>query len=94
MTYSSPLEALENTYALRILSVLIKKGPMFRSILYTTISKSTGAPRNRVDELIELGILEEKVSEVAPYSKTVSLTPLGRRVAEKVAEIEEILKGG
>ncbi|MDH7509376.1 MAG: hypothetical protein QHH00_08330 [Methanomassiliicoccales archaeon] len=92
MIYTSPLEILENTYALRILVVLKRKGPLFRSILYNLISKSTGAPRIRVDELIEAGLLEEKISTVPPFTKTVSLTEKGKKVAEKVAEIEEILR--
>jgi len=77
---------------LRIIAVLKRKGPMFRSILYNTISKSTGAPRARVDDLIKIGILEEKVSETAPLSKTVYLTEKGKKVAEKVIEIEEMLR--
>lgn len=77
---------------MRIIAVLKRKGPMFRSILYNTISKSTGAPRSRVDDLIRIGILEEKLSETAPFSKTVSLTEKGHRIAEKVVEIEEILR--
>jgi len=67
---------------------------MFRSILYNKISKSTIPLVRRVEELKSLGLIHEELSEFAPLSKTVSLTEKGRRVAEKVAEIEEILREG
>ena len=93
MTRESPLSELEATYALRILATLHKEGKMFRSILYNKVSKSTKAPQLRVDTLIQIGLIDEAVSELAPFSKTVSLTEKGRKVAEKVAEIEEVLMG-
>jgi len=47
---------------------------------------------HRVIELEKLDLIAEEVSDFPPLTKTVSLTEKGRRVAEKVAEIEEILR--
>jgi len=65
---------------------------MFRSILYNKVSKSTTTPMQRVNRLIEIGLLEETLSDFPPVSKTISLSEKGRKVAEKVAEIEELLE--
>lgn len=66
---------------------------MFRSILYNKVSKSTTTPMQRVNRLIEVGLLKETVSEFPPVSKTISLTDKGREVAKRVAEIEELIEG-
>ena len=87
----SNLALMENVYTLRILAVLYKDGPVFRSILYNKVSKSTVAPKARVDELLEAGLLTEEVSQFPPLSKRIGLTPKGRKIAELVAEMEKIL---
>ena len=65
---------------------------MFRSTLYTRVAKGTNTARYRVDELLEAGLLTEEVSQFPPLSKRIGLTEKGRRVAEHVAAIEEILR--
>lgn len=89
----SNLALLENVYSLRILAVLFNEGPMFRSILYNKVSKSTVAPKARVDELLEAGLLTEDVSQFPPLSKRIGLTEKGRKVAELVVEMEKVLEG-
>lgn len=91
-TENSNLGVLESVYAMRILALLLKDGPTFRSILYQRVSRSTNSPKSRVDELIEAGLLTEDVSQFPPLSKCIGLTDKGRRVAEHVAEIERILE--
>lgn len=91
-TENSNLAVLESVYAMRILALLLKEGPTFRSILYQRVSRSTNSPKARVDELLEAGLLTEEVSQFPPLSKRIGLTEKGRRVAEKIAEIERILE--
>lgn len=88
----SNLALLENVYSLRILAVLFNEGPMFRSILYNKVSKSTVAPKARVDELLEAGLLTEDVSQFPLLSKRIGLTEKGRKVAELVVEMEKVLE--
>ena len=88
---NSKLEVIENIYSLRILALLFREGSMFRSIIYNRVSKSTNAPKARIDSLLEAGLLTEDVSQFPPLSKRIGLTDKGRRVAEHVAAIEQIL---
>lgn len=78
--------------AMRILLVLLREGDMFRSILYNRVAKGVNTARFRVDELLEAGLLTEEVSQFPPLSKRIGLTEKGRKVAEHVAEIEQILE--
>jgi len=91
-TENSNIAVLESVYAMRILAILLRDGPTFRSILYQKVSKSTNSPKARVDELLEAGLLTEDVSQFPPLSKRIGLTEKGRRVAELVAEMERILE--
>lgn len=86
------MSKLESTMAMRILLVLLREGDMFRSILYNRVAKGVNTARFRVDELLEAGLLTEEVSQFPPLSKRIGLTEKGRRVAEKIAEIERILE--
>jgi len=90
-TAKSPLNYLEHPYSLRILTTIYREGKILRSILYNKLSKSITPLVRRVNELIELGLIHEELSEFAPISKTLSLTEKGKKVAERVIEIEEIL---
>ncbi|NLK26221.1 MAG: hypothetical protein GX307_06585 [Euryarchaeota archaeon] len=85
------LTILEQKHALRLLSCLYTNGGSKRTYLYDAISKTTTAPMKRVNELIDLGLIEETVQEDAPFSKHVELTGEGRLVAEFIIEIEKIL---
>lgn len=82
---------MEDTYALRILVYLFKNGPTFKSVLYSSVSKTITAPKLRVETLVEMGLLSEVVSKHPPYTKTIDLTPKGRKIAEKLVEIEKML---
>lgn len=85
------LAVLEQLYALRIVVTLLKDGPMFKSVLYSKLSKSTNAPQSRVKDLVAAGLIKEKRSRFAPYSITLELTEKGKKVAELVTRIEKLL---
>jgi len=86
------ISSLEDKYTLQVLLVMLEHGPAPKSIIYQLVSRNIPTVQRRVDSLIDIGLIHEDLMKVPPFTKTVSLTPLGRRVAEKVAEIEEILK--
>lgn len=90
---NSNIGVLESVYAMRILALLLRDGPTFRSIIYQRVSKSTNSPKAHVDELLEAGLLTEDVWQFPPLSKRIGLTEKGRKVAELVAEMEKVLEG-
>ena len=45
----------------------------------------------RVNELIAMGLINETITESAPFTKHVELSEKGRRVAKHVVEIQKIL---
>ncbi len=89
---NSPLSRLEDTYTLRILATLLREGKVYRSVLYTMVSRSTTAPKLRVDALIKMGLVRQTENRFPPYSKTLELTEKGKKVAELVTRIEKILE--
>ena len=66
------------------------------SELKNNIDASNVAIYNATEILKKAGLVHDEYEEHFPRRRLVSLTPLGRKVAEKLAEIEAILaeKGG
>jgi len=85
------LSYLEARHALKLLSCLYANGRFQRTILYSTVSRTTNAPMKRVNELIALGLIKETMTEGAPFTKYVELTEKGKKVAAHVFEIEKTL---
>lgn len=85
------LTGLEQKHALTMLSCLHANGRFQRSILYSSIARTTTAPMKRVNELIAMGLIKETIADGAPFTKHVELTEKGKRVAKHVVEIEKIL---
>lgn len=89
---TSKFSVLERPYAIAILVTILKEGPHLKSVLYARVSRSTNSPKNRVNELVDAGLLTEEISKQSPLSKTIDLTPKGRKIAEKQVEIEKELE--
>ncbi len=85
------LAGLEQRHALRMLSCLYANGRFRRSVLYSSIARTTTAPMKRVNELISMGLIKETITDGAPFTKHVELTDKGKRVAKHIVEIEKIL---
>lgn len=83
--------SLEATHAIKILIILLREGKMIKGVLASYVAKGTVSVQSRVEELIQLGLVIEEREQQRPFRKFVELTPKGRAVAEKLAEIEEIL---
>ena len=82
--------SLEQAHALKILIILAAEGPMSRSVLYGQVISSNRTMKDRVNELMALGLLEDVLIDERPY-RALQLTERGREVAEHVAAIERIL---
>jgi DNA-binding HxlR family transcriptional regulator len=85
------VEILEERHAIRILLLLRKRGPMMRSAFYPLVAKGITTALIRVNMLIDEGLVEERILDKKPFSKTIQLSSKGRTVAENLASVEEVL---
>jgi DNA-binding MarR family transcriptional regulator len=79
------------TPASRILIVLLRNGELLMSDIIVKAKLSRQAVFNNVRDLLEAGLVTEKREEGFPPRRLISLTEKGRKVAEKLEEIEEEL---
>ncbi len=92
MKYSkAKVELLEGTYALRILLTLKREGNISRAILYGMVSKSNRTVMNRLNHLIAAGLVQEFAQQTTPFSRYLTLTESGKRVADCVDSLEKAL---
>jgi len=91
---SSPLTLrdIEELYSLRVLTTLLARKKMYRSLLYQAISKSFRPVMARVNHLVAVGLIKETAPGVPPFYKELELTPKGVEVAKLVVEIEKVLR--
>ena len=75
-----------------ILTLLKQNESIVKGILASKIAKSAGTVIDRIDELQTMGLVIETKEDKRPFRKFVELTPKGREVAERLAEIEDLLK--
>jgi len=86
------IAALEKTYALRILALILEEGPISRTNLYHRMSSSPRTPQDRVKELIELGLLQEVPRPSDPRMRILDLTPKGKRIADLASKMKKEMK--
>lgn len=84
--------SLEATHAIKILIILRNEGKTVKGNLAGYVAKGTVSVQSRVTELSQLGLVVEEQENKKPFRKFVELTPKGRKIAEKLAEIEELLR--
>lgn len=85
-------QILEERLAVAILITMYKEDrQMPRSILYSKVARSAGTTIDRVNEMINAGLIREEIITEKPYTKMVELTPCGREVAKKLVEIEDVI---
>ncbi len=91
------LELLEQTGVLRVLLSVSEKPRYITELVRSSINEGGIASLESIKKtrksLAELGLIIEKIEE-GPRPKTfLVITEKGRRVAEKIAEILQILEG-
>jgi len=85
------LHDLQGDYSFEVLVALLKHGAMNKQVLYMGIANSTGTLGRRVNDLERMGLVS--VDRNNKYNvHNVSLTEKGRKIAEKISEMEDIFK--
>ena len=87
------LELLEQTSACRALVYLLKNN---RSTISEILNKgdfSQTSLYNALRKLRDAGLIQEELEQEFPRRRLISLTEKGKKVAEKLEEIEEELGG-
>lgn len=87
------MEALEQTGSIRIMLLLNNKGGLTLTDIKDNVSCSLSAVYNALRKLKDAGLIEEEFEEDFPRRRLISLTEKGKKVAEKLEEIEEELSG-
>lgn len=85
-------ERLEKTGAIQVLSALFHTNePLMMMELQKKVQCSNETMRSAVEVLLELGLIQQKIEKGPPPRRLTFLTEKGRKVAEKLEEIEQIL---
>lgn len=74
-----------------MLIALNKEGAMAVSEAIRKVGVSQQAVYNALRKLKDAGLIEEKLEEEFPRRRLISLTEKGKRVAEALKKIEEVL---
>ena len=86
------MESLTHTFSIKAMLILLKTG---KRMNLEELSKAMVEPRgsivHAVDALRETGLVAAFERRGEPYEEEVYLTPMGRTVAEKLKEIEELV---
>ena len=84
---------IQRTHATGILTTLLQSEKIYFSELKNIIGKGSSSTINiALNELKTLGLVDEEVEDKFGGRRYIWLTPKGKQVAEKLKEIEEILK--
>lgn len=87
------IKAIQDGHSVRILIYLLNNGRSVRTSVYYQASNSANTAKNKIDHMIDSNLIKEVEEPFPPKRKWVELTDKGRKVAEKLAEIEGILEG-
>jgi len=85
------LEALEQTGSVRIILLLSRRGDVTLTDLRDNVGCSISSIYNALPKLKNAGIIQESLEADFPRRRRISLTAKGKRVAEKLADVERIL---
>ena len=86
------MEVLEQSGSIQILLALGKKGPLTLKELKKRVDASMVSMVTAIPKLEEIGLVEERLEDKFPRRKIISLTEKGEIVAEKLNEIERLIK--
>ena len=87
------LMSLEKRGVLQILAYLYKKERSTITEFRKNVKAATDTLYSSLELLEKMGLVKRVEEKEFPFSTFYELTPLGQRVAEKLAEIEAILAG-
>jgi len=84
------LRDLEKSAALQILDYLYENKESMRSQIEDNVRGSSTTIGSSLVILGEMGLLEER--RVPPFTRYISLSPLGKQVAHHINEVKNLLK--
>ena len=84
-------ELLEERHSIRVLVLLQRSGPTARTAFYPLVAKGMTTVMQRINLLIQAGLIEEQEMTSKPFAKIIRLSPRGEAVAAHLAAIEELL---
>jgi DNA-binding transcriptional ArsR family regulator len=86
------MESLTHTFSIKALLILLKSGRrMTVEELAKEMGEQHGSVTHAVDAVRDAGLVATFTRRGAPYEEDVYLTPVGRTVAEKLKEIEDLV---
>ena len=85
------MESLEQTGSIRIMLFLNKKGAATLTDIKDGVNCSLSAIYNALRKLRDAGLIQEELEQEFPRRRLISLTEKGKKVAEKLEEIERVL---
>ena len=85
------IATIEERYIDRILIAVRTLEPVQKLTLYRSVSTSNKTVADRVNDLIKADLLHESATTTVPFTKVITLTEKGKKVAEHLVEIERIL---
>lgn len=85
------MEFLEQTGSIRIILFINKKGASTLTDIKNGVDCSISAIYNALRKLKDAGLIQEELEQEFPRRRLISLTEKGRKVAEKLEEIERLL---
>lgn len=94
MPFTSKVSMLEETHATTALMLLLREGPIRKTVLYSFIGTNTAPVQKRLDEFKRDGLITIESDPTHHSAFIIELTAKGRRVAEHLAKIEDILSEG
>ena len=84
---------LERSHTTDILIELSKNDKMYLTEIREALGKGSSSTIDKViRELYHIGLIEEETEDKFGGRRNVWLTPKGKRIAEKLIEIEEIIE--
>jgi len=88
------MESLTHEYGIRSLLYILEAGKTSVPEVAEALNISKGTLAHAINALERAEMVVTQRPPEAPYSRRVQLTELGVRVAEKLAEVEELLGWG
>jgi len=98
VTFITPLiefilmESLTHVFALKALLILLRENrTMNVEEIADEMGETHGSVVHAIDALEESNLIHSMNERAVPYNRDISLTAPGKRVAEKLSDIEEII---
>lgn len=80
-------DLLEDRHAIKILVLLLRRGKMNKTEMYSELSKGSVIVAKRLDALAAAGLVTETIFPSKPFPHFIELTECGRTVAGQLDDV-------